>query len=152
MFEIKSTGASISSSSIYPAAKIEAFSATRSEDEQFNQAGSRLDRIRCCVHSVLIHSPTDSILTHPPCLRTAVEIPDDALRHSAEIGTIIIMTDQRLPRFILISLAGRNNETEGENHTMAAAAIIKRSLWRVRNYRELTNVASAVIVTLMKSH
>lgn len=78
-------------------------------------------------------------MTHPPCLWTAVEIPDDASCHSAEIGTIIIMTDRRLPRLILISLAGRNNETEGENHTMAAAAIIEHSLWRERNYRELTN-------------
>lgn len=41
---------------------------------------------------------------------------------------IIIMTDCRLVYFILISFAGRNNETKGENHNMAGATIIKRSL------------------------
>lgn len=37
---------------------------------------------------------------------------------------------------ILVSFAGRNNETDGENQTIAAAAIIKRSLFKGR---ELTN-------------
>lgn len=134
MFQIKSTGAAISSSSIYPAAKIEACWAAgvqMSHAAKLEAAWIKSDVVYTVFSSILPETSSWHILL---VWWTAVEIPDDVSCHSAEIGTIVIMTDHRLAHLILISLSGRNNEAEGENSTMAAAAaIIKRSLWRERN-------------------